>query len=136
MRLVARTGQSLLEQRRELSRRKRAAAGTLGSEFPTVERVRIELSFPVSSGPQPVRQLHDMYPPAPAYFEFVCPYGDCDGSFDLTRIAASLLKDSVAHAEGTLQCSGCRIGAARLPCKLRVHYQIVAEYRPEAGARP
>lgn len=135
MRLVARSGQSLLEQRREQSRRKRAAAATLGSEFPAVERVRVELSFPVAAGPAPVRQLHVMYPPAPAYFDFACPYGDCDGGFDLTGVAAALMADSALHVEGTLQCSGTRIGAARLPCSLHAHYRIIAEYQPKAGAR-
>lgn len=135
MRLVARSGQSLLEQRREQSRRNRAAAGTLGEQFPDVERVRIELSFPVESGPAPVRQLHVIYPPAPAYFDFACPYGDCDGGFDLTRIAASLMKQSSAFGEGTLQCSGSRIGMTRAPCTLHAHYRIATEFGAKAGSR-
>lgn len=135
MRLVARSGQSLLEQRREQSRRKRAAAGTLSNEFPTVELVRIELSFPVTTGPAPAGQAHVMYPPAPAYFEFACPYGDCDGGFDLNKVASSLMASSAPHAEGTVQCSGSRIGMSRLPCSLHAHYRIAAEYEARTGSK-
>lgn len=135
MRLVARSGQSLIEQRREQSRRKRAAAGTLSSEFPTVERVRIELSFPVTSGPAPAAQAHVMYPPAPAYFEFACPYGDCDGGFDLNEIASSIMTSSTLHAQGTVQCSGSRIGMSRLPCSLNAHYRVAAEYETRTGSK-
>lgn len=134
MRLVARSGQSLLEQRREQSRRKRVAAGTLDDQFPAVARIRVELSFPETAGPAPSRQLHDMYPPAPAYFDFACPYGDCDGGFDLNQVAASLMKSSTPHADGTIGCSGNRIGMARLPCGLRAHYRIAAEYH-KAGTK-
>ena len=134
MRLAARSGQSLLEQRREQSRRKRAAAGTLDDQFPAVARLRVELSFPETVGPAPARQLHDMYPPAPAYFDFACPYGDCDGGFDLNKVAASLMKNSTPHADGTIDCSGNRVGMTRLPCSLRAHYRIAAEYQ-KAGAK-
>lgn len=135
MRLVARSGQSLLEQRREQSRRKRLAAGTLDEKYPDVARVRIELSFPDTAGPAPVRQLHDMYPAAPAYFDFACPYGDCDGGFDLNKPAASLMKNSTVRAEGTIECSGNRVGMTRQPCSLRAHYRIAAEYQPKSGAK-
>lgn len=135
MRLVARSGQSLLEQRREVSRRKRAAAGTLDEQFPAVARVRIELSFPDTAGPAPARQLHDIYPPAPAYFDFSCPYGDCDGGFDLNKAASSVMKAATIHAEGTIECSGNRVGMTRLPCTLRAHYRIAAEYETKDGAK-
>ena len=134
MRLAARSGQSLLEQRREQSRRRRAAAGTLDDQFPAVARIRVELSFPETVGPAPARQLHDMYPPAPAYFDFACPYGDCDGGFDLNQVAASLMKNATPHVDGTIDCSGNRGGMTRLPCNLRAHYRIAAEYQ-KAGVK-
>ena len=156
MRLAARSGQSLLEQRREQPRRRRAvaaeppeatvveeapkprrrraAAGTLDDQFPAVARIRVELSFPETVGPAPARQLHDMYPPAPAYFDFACPYGDCDGGFDLNKVAASLMKNATPHVDGTIDCSGNRVGMTRLPCNLRAHYRIAAEYQ-KAGVK-
>lgn len=134
MRLAARSGQSLLEQRREESRRKRAAAGTLDDQYPAVARVRVELNFPETVGPAPARQLHDIYPPAPAYFDFACPYGDCDGGFDLNKVTTSLMKNSTTHTDGTIECSGNRVGMTRLACSLRAHYRIAAEYQ-KAGAK-
>lgn len=135
MRLVSRSNQSSLENRREQARRKRASADTLGSAFPAVERVRVDLTFRDATEYPPVSQTHEMYPPAPAYFEFACPYGDCDGSFDLNRAAASLLAASTPKVDGTMQCSGSRTGAGltRQPCGLQATYRIVANY--EARAR-
>lgn len=134
MRLVARSGQSFVEQRREQSRRKRAAAETLGSTFPAVEKLRIGLSFLVATGQAPAVQSHSLYPPAPAYFEFACPYGNCDGGFDLNDAALQLVTHSTPRAEGTLQCSGSRTGTSRQPCGLFVHYRITAQYETKAGS--
>ena len=130
MRLVSRPSRSVLEQRREQSRRKRVAAGTIGNAFPAVEQLQMELSFLPTEGLAPVRQLHAMYPPAPAYFEFACPYGDCDGSFDLTPIASDMMSESASHAVGTIECPGSRAGPGltRQPCGLRLRYRIAAQY--------
>ena len=137
MRLVSRPSRSELEQRREQSRRRRVAAGTLGDAFPRLEQVRLELRFLPTEGLAPVRQLHAMYPPAPAYFEFACPYGDCDGSFDLTAIAAETLGKSAPNATGTVECPGSRAGPGltRQPCGLRLRYRIVAQYGKPAPKR-
>lgn len=131
MRFVSRTTRSLLEQSREQSLRRRAAAGTLGRAFPEVERIRVELRFGSSVGSAPAAQVHALYPPAPAYFEFACPFGDCDGSFDLNGVASPLLANSSPQAHGTIQCSGSRTcsGTTRQPCSLRADYWITAHYR-------
>ena len=64
-------------------RRDRATAQVLRTAFPTLQQLRIELRFrgPLASVPTP--QLHVLYPPARAFFEYRCPYSDCDGQFDL-----------------------------------------------------
>ena len=136
MRIVSRSTRSLLEQSREQSLRKRAAAGTLGKAFPDVAQIRVQLRFGASASSVPAAQLHALYPPAPAYFEFACPLGDCDGGFDLNGIASPLLKNSDSQADGTIQCSGTRTGsgAARQPCGLKADYVIVAQY--QASLRP
>jgi hypothetical protein len=130
MRLAARPSQPNADQRRELSRRKRMAAGSLSSAFPAVESVRIELNFQDESSQQPVRQLHALYPAAPAFFEFSCPHGDCDGSLEMNEIVSALLTSSAMGAEGTLRCPGFRAGPGmtKRPCSLDASYRIAAQY--------
>jgi len=131
MRIVSRTTRSLLEQKREKSMRNSAAARTLAAAFPAVEQVRIQLQFVSQKGPAPAARTHALYPSAQAYFEFACPYGDCDGSFDLNSIVLPMLADAGSRAEGTLQCSGTRTaaGMTRQPCKLRADYWISAQHQ-------
>ncbi|MGH8131369.1 MAG: hypothetical protein ACRES3_11000 [Steroidobacteraceae bacterium] len=131
MRIVSRTTRSLLEQKREKSLQKRAKAGALSKAFPNVEQVHVQLRFIATANPMPAAQVHALYPSAHAYFEFPCPYGDCDGSFDLNGVALPLLGNSAPQAEGTLQCSGSRTagGMTRQPCKLRADYWISAKYQ-------
>ena len=131
MRIVSRTTRSLLEQKRERSLRNRLAAGTLAKAYPDAEQVRIQLRFLPTTGSVPAAQTHALYPSAPAYFEFACPFGDCDGSFDLNAIALPLLAKSGAQVSGSLHCPGTRTGSAmtRQPCKLRADYWIAAQYQ-------
>ena len=125
------------EQQRELSRRERASARSLGSTHPHVESIRIDLTFEAPAGRDPARQSHVLYPAAPAYFRFDCPHGDCDGGFDLNDVALSLMENSSDHSEGTLQCPGSRPGAAmsRQACGLHAHYRIAVHYVPKAGSK-
>ncbi|MGQ0430225.1 MAG: hypothetical protein ACT4UQ_09855 [Gammaproteobacteria bacterium] len=128
---MSRTTRSMLEQRREETQRKRASAGTIGTAFPTVTLVNVELRFGSGARSAPAAQRHALYPPASACFEFACPFGDCDGSFDLDGIAVPLLKESGGWAAGSLQCKGTRAqsGATRRPCRLQLEYRITALYR-------
>ncbi len=131
MRIVSRTTRSLLEQKREKSLRRRVAAGTLAKAFPRVEQIRLQLRFLPAAGSVPAAQIHALYPSAPAYFEFACPYGDCDGSFDLNGVVLPLLADNGARAEGTLLCPGTRTaaGMTRQPCRLRADYWVSAQHQ-------
>jgi hypothetical protein len=130
MRIVSRTTRSLIEQKREKSLRRRVAAGTLAGAFPAIATVRVQLQFIQPPGPVPAAQTHVLYPSAPAYFEFSCPYGDCDGSFDLNGVALPLLRGSGQLAEGTQHCTGTRTagGTSRRACKLRVDFWMAAQY--------
>jgi hypothetical protein len=131
MRIVSRTHQSIREQERQKSLRKREAAGTLATAFPRSEQVRIHLQFVSNDGPVPAARTHALYPSAQAYFEFACPHGDCDGSIDLNAVALALLRNSATQADGTLHCPGTRTGrdGARPSCNQRVDYWIVARYQ-------
>lgn len=131
MRIVSRTTRTLLEQKRERSLRSRQAAGTLADCCPGVERVRIQLRFVPATGVVPAAQTHGLYPSAPAWFEFACPFGDCDGGFDLNAVIKPLLSRAGAQASGSLICGGTRTGSAlsRQPCRLRADYWAAAEYQ-------
>ena len=109
-------------------RRDRAAAQALRVVFPEVRELRLELTFenPVSSSP--AFQLHVLHPPARAFFEFLCPYADCSGQFDLAKAVAAALADPAHRAEGVLECAGLRArdhGPKRL-CQLHLKYIVTA----------
>jgi len=106
-------------------------------DFLSVEHIRVELRFAASASSVPAAQRHALYPPAPAYFEFACPFGDCDGAFDLNGVASPLLMNSNPQANGTIQCSGSRTcsGMTRQPCNLRADYWITAQYQASSGPK-
>lgn len=136
MRIVSRTTRSVADRRHEQSLRRRAAAGSLVQSYPALESLRIQLHFVPASGVAPAAQVHALYPSAPAYFEFPCPYGDCDGRYDLGAAAVPLLRGSGHHAEGTLHCAGTRAagGETRRPCRLRADFWMAATHLPAARA--
>jgi hypothetical protein len=125
-RVEAPSSQSIRAVRREQMRRRRAATRSLRGTYPSVASIRLELQFESSAGWSPAALSHVLYPPAPAFFQFECPYGDCDGDFDLTAIVGKLMADGVAQASGTLQCPGFRAAAGlqRQACGLLAHYRI------------
>jgi hypothetical protein len=130
MRLTAPSSRQILDQRRERTRRRRIAAGALGEAFPAVEQVRVQLEFIDSSSHPPSGQIHMIYPSAPAYFEYACPYGDCDGGFDLNDAVAAMASATESLDEGETECTGSRagVGPAKRPCELRARYRILAQY--------
>jgi len=111
-------------------RRDRATAPVLRATFPTVEELRIELKFEAPSSSAPTPQSHVLYPPARAFFEYPCPYRDCDGHFDLGSAVKAALCDATHVAGEVLECQGSRIGdrATRRPCLLRLSYGVTAVF--------
>jgi hypothetical protein len=121
------------QERTEQLRHDRATAPRLRAAFPAVQQLRIEFKFegsrfegPSTSAPTP--QSHVLYPPAAAFFEYPCPYWDCDGRFDLGGAVKTALADATHRAEGQLECGGSRVGdlASRRPCLLRLFYEVSA----------
>jgi hypothetical protein len=118
------------QQRRDRLRRDRAAAVALRVAFPAVQHLRLELKFESSSAQAPTLQSHILHPPAQAFFEFQCPYADCDGHFDLRGAVDAALADPAHHATGVLECSGLRPWdcASKRPCQLQLLYRVTATY--------
>ena len=109
-------------------RRDRATAPVLRATFPALEQLRIELKFEAPSSSAPTPQSHVLYPPARAFFEYPCPYWDCDGQFDLGGAVRAALADVTHRAEGVLECQGSRIRdrASGRTCLLRLFYEVTA----------
>jgi hypothetical protein len=121
---------SVYELHRQRWLRDRSVARTLRNAFPGVERIRVDLTFRDTAALYPGAQSHAVYPAARAFFEFLCPHADCDGTFDLTAAVRSVITDASAQTDGTLDCKGTRPrpGMAKGPCGVSVRYAIVAKY--------
>jgi hypothetical protein len=119
------------QERLERLRRNRAAAVALRIAFPAIENLRIELNFESSSAKAPTLQSHVLHPPAQAFFDFPCPYADCDGHFDLTAAVNVALADPAHHAAGVLECPGLRQRdwASKRACQLGLTYKVTATYQ-------
>ena len=118
------------QERIERLRRNRAAAVALRVAFPAVQHLRIELKFESSSTKAPTLQSHVLHPPAQAFFDFPCPYTDCDGHFDLTDAVNVALADPAHRGAGVLECPGLRPRdwASKRPCQLQLIYKVTATY--------
>jgi hypothetical protein len=137
MRVPSRKKTSVYQQRVEQWRKDRAAAQTLRDAFPAAARVNVRLQFLQPPGQTSSSQSYELYPPARAHFAYRCPYGDCDGIFDLGVPVVAALSRGASHVEGVLECSGVRsrAGLQRQSCGLRVRYTLAVQYKPEAEVR-
>lgn len=116
------------QERRDRLRRDRAAALAVREVFPAVQQLRLELAFQGTTSTTPATQSHTLHAPARAFFEFPCPYADCDGQFDLSAAVQAALADPKLRTTGELGCSGkraVRLGAKQ-PCQLRLNYTVTA----------
>ena len=112
--------------RREELRRGRTAAATLRTACPEAASVRVELEFRSATGEAHVPQAFALFPPAKAYFVYPCPYGDCDGLYDLQAVALQALQGKQKRSRGTLKCAGSRSRDKTVgrPCELQMTYSI------------
>ncbi len=119
------------QERTERLRRERAAARALRVAFPAIQQLRLELTFESPAANTPVPQSHILHPAARAFFEFPCPYADCDGQFDLTAAVNTALANKTGRARGALECGGQRPEqySSRKPCNLHLSYAITATYQ-------
>ncbi len=123
--------------RREALRKARASAPTLRMVSPEASLVRVELAFPTSdSRLAHAAQAFSVYPPAKAHFVYPCPFGDCDGAYDLNEIALGALQAGKRKTRGTLTCSGHRSrgGKSDSPCDLVATYSITVRQDNEEAA--
>lgn len=127
-------------QQRDALRRARAAAPVLRDAWPHASMVRVELAFEENAPLGHAPQAFSIFPGARAHFVYACPFGNCDGSFDLNAIAFDALGAGQRRVRGALTCTGHRTrdGKSHSPCELPVTYSIAVrqgnEPRETVGA--
>jgi len=128
MRLGPARGAAMRQDQSAQLRRDQDAAPKLSVMFPAVQQLRIELSFEGGGATTPVPQARILHPPARAHFSFPCPYGDCDGRFELAAAVHAAVADPSHRFEGVLECAGSRASdiASKSPCQLRLHFTLTA----------
>lgn len=134
MKLAPISSAALGERRMDQLRRDRAGSQVMRAAFPSVQTLRLELTFGGSQPNMPTPQLHLLYPPARAFFVYPCPYPGCDGHFDLSAAARCAIAS--AHlSEGTLECGGSRPldRTSRQSCLLQLRYHVEALFSERAA---
>lgn len=106
--------------------RERIAASPLRMRYPELVSLQLDFHFSNEAKFIPSSQITVFHPPARAYFRFVCPYGDCDGEFDLAGPIASMMNARELRAHGQLQCAGVRHGG--IQCTLCLEYALAAQF--------
>lgn len=133
MKLALVTPGATRDARRERLRRSRATALALREVFPSVQQLRLDLCFRGPGATTPATQSHTLHPAARAFFEFPCPYADCDGEFDLGAAVGAAVADPAHRTEGELECRGkraVRLGATE-HCRLSLAYTVTVLPHPE-----
>ena len=105
--------------------RDRAAAPALRTCYPTLTSLRVGFDFHDGGKFVPSPQVTVFHPPARAYFCFVCPYGDCDGEFDLSQAVELTTSGHQPRTGGQLRCAGRRHGGTL--CTLCITYSVAAQ---------
>jgi len=128
MRLAPANSAATREGRIDQLRRERAGSQVMRAAFPSVQKLRLELTFAGSHPNIPAPQLHELYPGARAFFTYPCPYPGCDGHFDLSAAVSAAIKGVSHLSEGAIECAGSRPRdhASRQSCLLHLRYEIKA----------
>jgi hypothetical protein len=118
--------------RDERLRKAHAGAKTLRTAFPGTALVSVQLHFLQESATPHAAQSFVLYPGARALFAYPCPYGDCDGIYELEAEAQRTLALEAPSISGTAECCGMRSrnGLSRQACGLQMSYSITAQRAP------
>jgi hypothetical protein len=126
---LVRNEASRFKARAERLRQGRAAAPVLRELSANAAFVELHLRFHSDDGCVHADQSFVLYPAATAYFGFPCPYGDCDGIYDLAEVTRSALHCATPMVAGSLTCAGTRSRQRTpgRPCGLEVRYTVTVE---------
>ena len=131
MKLVSSRGSDGRGQTRERQRRDRALTPLMRDRYPTMTSLQLDFDFSDDEKFSPAPQVIVLHPPARAYLIFACPYGDCDGEFNLAPAVDELVNSGASRDHGQLRCSGRRTSgrAAHGACCLVLEYQLRLQRR-------
>jgi len=126
------------ELRREQLRQARIDAPTLRQFLPAAAQVWVELMFDADTRPAQAPRLFTVYPPAQAHFVYACPFGDCDGTYDLNEAVLGMLRARICQTTGVLHCDGhrARRSGSGPRCGLHVAYAVDVRYGTEQSCAP
>jgi len=113
----------VMQQRR---RHDRIVAPTMRARYPALNALQVDFNFSDRTGSLPSPQVTVFHPPAPAYFFFACPYGDCDGEFDLVKSVDVAVSSRDAQTRGQLRCAGTRLRG--VACTLCLEFSILPQW--------
>jgi len=111
---------------RERQRRGRIATPAIRARYPRLASLQVDFEFSDRGGFVPSPQVTVLHPPAPAYFCFACPYGDCDGEFDLTEPVDLAVSSGESPSSAQVRCLGTRRRGTA--CTLCLEYSIVPHW--------
>jgi hypothetical protein len=135
MRLVRRRKATSADIRLDQLRQARVDAPTLRQILPNAAQVWVELAFDADARLAQSARVFKIYPAAQAYFVYSCPFGDCDGVFDLNEPVFAMLRTHTCQATGALHCAGHKPRRADpgLQCGLGMAYAVGVSY--DSGPR-
>jgi len=117
---------------RERQRRGRTATPQIRTRYPDLDSLQVEFAFSDSGKFVPAPQTTVFHPAATAFFCFACPFGDCDGEFDLTSAIDLTARSGQLQSSGEVRCAGTRHRAAA--CTLSLEYSISPHCRQTGTA--
>ncbi len=134
--LVRRRKATTAELMREQQRQARVDAPTLRQFLPAVAQVWVELAFDTDARLVQAPRMFTVYPSAQAHFVYSCPFGDCDGTYDLNEPVFAMLRTQACRATGVLHCIGhkTRRSTQGPHCGLGLTYAVAARYGAEQQA--
>ena len=132
MRLVRRRKATSAEIRLDQLRLARVGAPTLRELLPNAAQVWVELAFDADVRLAQAARVFTIFPAAQAYFVYACPFGDCDGMFDLNEPVFAMLRAHSCQTTGALHCGGHKSRRADPgpPCGLGMSYAVAVSYGP------
>ncbi|MEO8314254.1 MAG: hypothetical protein ABI645_05610 [Pseudomonadota bacterium] len=124
-------------ERLERLRKARVGAPTLRASAPNATHVGVELRFDADTYLEPAPQVFTIFPTAQAHFVYACPFGDCDGTYDLNDTVFGLLREEACQMADVLRCTGHRShgGGAGTACGLGMAYAVIVHYEEAALSR-
>lgn len=116
--------------RQDRLRHARFNAPTLREFLPAATQVLVELTFVGDAHLAQDSRAYTVFPPAQAHFVYACPFGDCDGTYDLNEKIFAMLREERCRSTGMLHCAGHRTSQAGSgqECGLGAAYMVTVGY--------